>query len=337
MKKTFLLITVCGLVFSGCAVRKITSIKTVSAGPMTVRPMPLTADLNVSDQKVRGVAEGKLTDGVNAEDRLMREAVARALGQDPPKAEAPDALVAMNVYKEVYGKNLKVVVTGYPAWYHNFRNAETKSETKSGDLAWLVLLNNGVDGFKHGGGGLPFIAPGQANFGKITRQKDKRPGGYYLGVGTPLLGSRTVTGEWAYLEGGWRGGTGMEYGFEFGAGFAGDSESSRGESTTIGGGFNISGQYSLPADIKLVCGVSAGFWYGNWLRQYNYSMSHVEISQNDFLFGGPFIKARWKFIELSYRGLMGYSGYGDGDYNHDDYDDGFTWASQFKFGLHFEL
>jgi len=160
MKKILMLIAVCGLGFAGCGVRMSTTVKTVDAGPGTVRPLPLTADLVVSERKTRGEAHGRTDTGPIDEDRLIREAVARALDQNPPKADAADVLVAMNVYKERGGKHLTVVVTGYPAWYRNFRTVE------QGDSAWLIFMNSGGSAVRRDGGeGLPVAAPGRMNIG----------------------------------------------------------------------------------------------------------------------------------------------------------------------------
>jgi hypothetical protein len=341
MKKILLLMAVCGIGLTGCAVRMSTSIKTVSAGPETVRSLPLTADLNISEQKVRGEAYGKVRMS-DDEDRLIREAVARALGQDPPKAEAPDVLVGMNVYREQKGKNMSVVVTGYPGWYQNFRTVE------SGDSAWLILTNTG--GVRRGGseGGLPVIAPGQITLGDVPKQSGAGLMKYYLGANMMVLGSRSMTGEWICLEGGVRGKDDMSYGLEVGGGFFGKSDSKRGESRSIGGGLNVSRTYDLPSDIgQLVYGVSAGYWYGYYHKyQRNiYELYNDDESQKDYLFGGPFVKLRWKFVELSYRGLIGKDEldsrrrYGSTGliYGKPAHDENITWVSRLKLGVHFNL
>lgn len=85
-----------------------------NVGPEAVRPLPLTADLNISEKKTRGEAR-KDNAKVGDEKRLISEAVAQALGHQPPKAEAADVLVAMNIYKQQVGDKLTIIVTGYPA------------------------------------------------------------------------------------------------------------------------------------------------------------------------------------------------------------------------------
>jgi hypothetical protein len=316
-----------------------TSIKTVSAGPETVRSLPLTADLNISEQKVRGEAYGRVSDMSDNGERLIREAVARALGQDPPKTEGPDVLVGMNVRKEQSGKNLSVTVTGYPGWYHNFRTVE------SGDSAWLILTNTG--GVRRGGPeGLPIIAPGQITVGGLPKPKGTSGKRYYLGANMMLAGSRSMTGEWLCLEGGLRGMHDMSYGFELGGGFFGEPNSNRGKSESMGGGFNASRTYDLPSDIgQLVYGVSAGFWYGYYNKyQRDNSVSYNrDESQDDYLFGGPFVKLRWKLVELSYRGLIGKEERvsrlrrPSGSIYRLENEDGFAWVSQLKLGVHLKL
>jgi hypothetical protein len=317
MKKilTLLLtVAICGLGFTGCTLKKFTSIKTLDVGA-PVRALPLTADLNISDQKVRGEAHGTLG-SVGDDDRIVREAAARALGQDPPKVEAPDVLVAMNVYKEQRGRDLKVVVTGYPAWYHNFRTANIGGG-KSGesDSAWLILTHSGG-----GGGGYMSVGGaeeqpermGKLILGKTLKSLGAETGtgggkGHYFKVSRLIAGSKTMSGEWASLEAGWLRSSGLFYGFDFGGGVVSDA-------ATIGGGFNIGASYDLPNDLHLSGGLSAGFWYGE------YRYSYYDEWDDDVGFGGPFVTARWKFIELSYRGLIGTD-----------------WLSQFKAGLYFEF
>jgi len=340
MRKILLLAAVCGIGLTGCAVRMSTSVKTVSAGPETVRSLPLTADLNISEQRVRGEAYGRVRDTPDDEDRLVREAVARALGQDPPKAEAPDVLVGMNVYKERKGKNVSVVVTGYPGWYHNFRTVE------SGDSAWLILTNTG-GAVRRGAEGLPVVAPGRITLGELPKPIGAGGRRYYLGANMMLAGSRSMTGEWACLEGGLRGNHDMSYGLEFGGGFFGDSDSKRGKSESIGAGVNVSRTYDLPSNIgQLAYGLSAGFWYGYYHKYQRdaYELYNYDESQDDYLFGGPFVKLRWKFVELSYRGLIGkeecksWRRYNNGyPYGKPENEESFAWVSQLKLGLHFKL
>jgi len=161
MKKMLLFIIVCGLglCLPGCTVRKATTIQKLNVAE-PVRALPLTADLSISEQKVRGEAHTKLSGKFGDEDlkNLISVATARALGQDPPKPEAADVLVALNVNVERNGSDLKVIVTGYPAWYRNFRTVE-----EVGDSAWLILTHTGAEAkgvYEGGRRGLSFAAPG---------------------------------------------------------------------------------------------------------------------------------------------------------------------------------
>lgn len=124
MKRILLTVifTLCGFLLAGCAMT--TKSDTLRAIPFetNVRPLPVTADLEVSDQKTRGEASGLPVDI----EYLTNIATARALGQSPPSAEKPDVLVGMDRFTEQTGQNLKVIVTGYPAYYTNFRTAEGK-------------------------------------------------------------------------------------------------------------------------------------------------------------------------------------------------------------------
>ena len=123
MKKTLLLL-ICNLSLISCAVYGNNStVKSVSLEP-EVEPLPIVADLLVSEQKETGEASGK----IHEIEKLKHEARAKALGQEPPSADKPDVLVGMNTFTEVSGNffspKVKLTVTGYPAYYTNFRTAK---------------------------------------------------------------------------------------------------------------------------------------------------------------------------------------------------------------------
>jgi hypothetical protein len=124
MKKILLpvMFTLCGFLLTGCAI----TIKsdTLRAIPIetTVKPLPLTADLKVSEQKTSGEVSGLPTDI----DMLTNIAIGIALGQNPPSVDKPDVLVGMDRFTEQTGQHLKVTVTGYPAYYTNFRTTDGK-------------------------------------------------------------------------------------------------------------------------------------------------------------------------------------------------------------------
>jgi hypothetical protein len=176
---------------------------------------------------------------------------------------------------------------------------------------------------------------------KFHGQREVEPPteGYYIGVSLPLLGSPVLNGEWVSIEGGWFGDNKLAYGFEFGGGFMGDAHNQTnlltgiGYRETIGGGFNISRIMGK----RWVLGMSTGYWYGRFeLEDYPTPLQTVHV------FGGPFIKLRFlKVCEITYRGFIGYMQDGSYDSSNSTFISGskkeFTWASQFKFGLHFEI
>ena len=177
----------------------------------------------------------------------------------------------------------------------------------------------------------PYVQPTAERQGAGMKKR------YYFNVAAPVLASPPFTGEWAAIGFGWIEDNGMAYGLEFGGGFFGESHRSPttimlGYRESIGGGFNISHMSK-----RWILGVSMGYWYGCFeLDNYNPPLQTIHV------FGGPFINLRcWKVCEFDYRGLMGYKQ--DGRYNpfNSTFVSGsekeFTFASQFKFGLRFEI
>jgi len=134
MKRYFLIFLCFFLLISCSSTVKTNTLIGVGVGETEMETLPVTADLAVSDQRARGEATGKITDISN----LTKEALAKALGQYPPSVDKPDALVGLNVSTEVDGADLKVILTGYPAYYTNFRTA-----TKTDSLL-LNTLNSGA-------------------------------------------------------------------------------------------------------------------------------------------------------------------------------------------------
>jgi len=84
---------------------------------------------------------------------------------------------------------------------------------------------------------------------------------------------------------------GMFLGVDFGAVGEGD-----GGNSTVGLGLNCGGVHELTSELKLIYGLSGGYWHTN----YGYP-----FDLNDYLFGGPFGRLRYKYLELSYRILIG--------------------------------
>jgi hypothetical protein len=126
---SLMILVICLFLLTGCAMQMPAMEKSISTLQIhtEVKPLPMTADLKISEQLAKGEANGKEGDV----ERLTRIAIARALGQDPPSVEMADILVGMKRFKEVTGVDvgsggriIKITVTGYPAWYTNFRIAE---------------------------------------------------------------------------------------------------------------------------------------------------------------------------------------------------------------------
>jgi hypothetical protein len=134
MKKALLppLLAAGAFLLAGCMSFMVVKTSTLNTLPIghEVRPLPITADLRVVAQRTNGEASGLASN----KDRLIEEALAKALSQDPPIADGPDVLVAMNVFTEQTGENMRVVVTGYPAYYRNFRTAQGAE-----DSVWLSV------------------------------------------------------------------------------------------------------------------------------------------------------------------------------------------------------
>jgi TolB-like protein len=158
--------------------------------------------------------------------------------------------------------------------------------------------------------------------------------GYVLPVGgMPLL--------YGNLEGGLVWGNGTFFGIDIGYGHSGhlsDDELNEETSdfTMAGGfGFNLGGVYDLPVDnLQLVYGGAVGpFLVSHYISEGNGKVADESGFNVNFL--APFVKLRWKFVELSYRGLLGYWGRLV-DYQDLKYDNGFGWNNhQVMLGVHF--
>ncbi len=133
---------------------------------------------------------------------------------------------------------------------------------------------------------------------------------------------------------GWTWKNGVFLGSELGGGYSTDGDA---WSMMIGVGFNFGSVYDLGNDLQFVYGLSAGLWL---LVNDASTSEYTAIKQNcDFL--GPFVKLRWRFVEITYRGLLGIYG------EHFEYtgisnvvkpyiDDSFGgWNNQLMIGLYF--
>jgi hypothetical protein len=293
--KKFLLIFLCIFLFTNCSsVVKNNTLVGVNINETEVETLPVTADLAVSEQKTKGEAIGYVTDI----DILAKEAIAKALGQEPPSVDKPDVLVGINAFTEVDGANLKVVFTGYPAYYTNFRTA-----TKADSLR-LSMVN---------------AAPNQLENKLETRDKpDESEGEWYFSV------------KYQFGDGfGWGIGAGKSWPSNLlhGDFFIGGEIEEGGllspwkdddkdwDYMGLGGSLNIGVVYEeLPNDLKLVGGLSAGFWYSNYDYEssyyYDYGYGGYYVSDyysydSEDIMIGPFVKVRWHGLEAGIRLLFG--------------------------------
>jgi len=155
------------------------------------------------------------------------------------------------------------------------------------------------------------------NTNKSTSKKRKHD--YYIApkyqfpVGTPV--------PWGgiNLEGGVIWGKGAFVGLDFGTGiFHGGGFRFEG-----GGGINI-GNIIWTTNLQLVYGGSAGFWF--------MEDNAADPQMSKVSFGGPFVKLRWNFVELTYKGLFGFDFF---DYPYYDRYEEISWIHRVMLGVHF--
>jgi len=149
---------------------------------------------------------------------------------------------------------------------------------------------------------------------------------YQTPLGTPV--------SWGGInvEGGLVWGNGMFLGIDLSLGVDFDIE----DEALIGVGISFGNVYDLWGQLQLVYGGSAGYWFAADVNYENDRSAYLET----WNFLAPFVKLRWNFIELTYRGLLGIrcmggpnpNGYG---YSADDFD-GFSWNNhQLMLGFYF--
>jgi len=113
MRKTnLLLIVVMSILISSCSVLKTNSIKTMDIYDTGVIQNPVLVDLDVKETKVTGTAKGDKDDL----KLIMADAVFNAL-----ETSKADVLIEPKYKTETYRGVTTVTVTGYPAYYVNFR------------------------------------------------------------------------------------------------------------------------------------------------------------------------------------------------------------------------
>jgi len=111
--------------------KKDSTVRAIALAPQA-EAHPMVADLEVSDKKVMGQAQGKLPAQaqrrLHSQASLEREAIAAALKQTDG-----DVLVGVNYFYElIKNTDLTVTAVGYPARYKNFRPKE--KENKKSDI-----------------------------------------------------------------------------------------------------------------------------------------------------------------------------------------------------------
>jgi len=291
--KRILLIFLCVFLLMSCSsVVKTNTLAGVDISETEIEVLPITADLTISEQKTKGEATGKIADL----NDLTKEALAKALGQEPPSANMPDVLVGVNAFTEVDGADLKVILTGYPAYYTNFRTA------RAADSLRLNMFNSGAP---------PII---------------------YNSENKPKAAASQIEGEWYFSmkyqfgDGfGWGIGTGKTWpSKQFGDLFFGLEIEERGiispwknekdiEWFGLGGSLNAGGTYGdLPYDLKLVYGLSAGFWFSECSYErpyvsgyYNTVSYEYDTVTDQLIMVGPLVKLRWHGLEAGLRLLFG--------------------------------
>jgi hypothetical protein len=296
--KRLLLIFLCFFLLTGCSsVVKNNTLTGVDINETEIEILPVTADLAVSEQRTRGEATGKITDINN----LTKEALAKALGQEPPSTNMPDVLVGLNAFTEVNGTDLKVILTGYPAYYTNFRTA------KAADSLRLNMLNSGASPIYK-----PEIKEAHEDGGEWYFSIKYQFGdgfGWGLGAGKSWP-SNLLQGDFFF---------GLEI-EESGILSPWKYEDMKNvdEIFGLGGSLNVGGVYGeLPYDLKLVGGLSAGFWWSEYSYEYWRENSYSWYPGNGYwdydshdeydIMVGPFVKGRWHGLEAGFRLLFGSS------------------------------
>jgi len=272
--KNILLLLISGLMLASCSsVSKSNTLKAVMLEP-DIAPLPVAADLAVSEQKATGEASGK----VEEKAKLEMEALAKALGQEPPSADKPDVLVGMNVFTEVTNSDLKLTVTGYPAYYTNFRTAKEEDFQRL-NIAKLDSKTPSLG-----------VAQGQ------EESEPKRRFDYYLTPKWQLPFTECSSFLNFGLEGGWVWVDETFLGLEFNVSAADDN-------VIFGGGLNFGSAFDV-SPFQAVAGVSAGMWMFEKFEEYCYGYGGRNCYNekiNDWYLLAPFVKARWNGIELMYR------------------------------------
>jgi hypothetical protein len=140
------------------------------------------------------------------------------------------------------------------------------------------------------------IGAGGGSIGGATESQPAVRGGadFYFAPKYPIPGPKRTPLYGINLEFGAVWGKGTFLGADLGFGL---TERGYNPATNLGITINYGDVYDLTDYLQLVYGVSAGFW---GLQNLNEDILNAGIV-------GPFARLRWRFLELSYRGLFGLS------------------------------
>jgi hypothetical protein len=152
---------------------------------------------------------------------------------------------------------------------------------------------------------------------------------YIAGRYVMPIGGMPASGNSANLEGGLVWGNGTFFGLDINVG-----HSEKSQRVMVGVGFDLGGVYDLPVEnLQLIYGGAAGFWMVT-----NMGSNFKEGQKGNVSILAPFIKLRWKYVELSYRSLLGtylIDVYDENGGYQKSYVDGFNWNHQIMLGIHF--
>jgi hypothetical protein len=142
---------------------------------------------------------------------------------------------------------------------------------------------------------------------------------------------------------------GMEYGLGYWAGYDNGTVYNKELETSMAldGSINAGYAYRLSAGFVVSLGVSIGVLFHFYAKDEDGMNNPILdfMEYNVIAFGGPLIRARWKFIEVSYRGVIGrVSGWMDRNGHEESWladlevtDTRWNWINQVRAGLYFEF
>ena len=177
---------------------------------------------------------------------------------------------------------------------------------------------------------------------KVAEKLRKRYIGVNYMITTPVTSTgapsmNNITYQWVGIEYGWMTGFDLFFGVEAGLGFAlagfdGHDDFGNASGTYAWGGSLDAGYaFRFPASFTLSTGGSVGFWIQEYWDMSGYS-TNEEFS--GVVYPGLFIKARWKNIVVSYKGIIGYT---DNENNGIRDDEHWHWVNQVKAGVYVEF